>query len=84
MDTEYLKDRVQAMRTLHAGGNTTVLKFLLVYSVFQYFRYYFVNYRVQTHSITSSLADPGSGAFFLPLDPGWIKNQDPDWIRNSG
>ena len=22
--------------------------------------------------------DPGSGVPFLPLDPGWVKNQDPD------
>ena len=28
-------------------------------------------------TLNNSVADPGSGAF-LPLDPGWVKSQDPD------
>jgi hypothetical protein len=30
----------------------------------------------------NSVEDPGSGAFFNPLDPGWIKNQDPRAYNN--
>jgi hypothetical protein len=31
-----------------------------------------------THFSHINLADPGSGAFLTPLDPGWVNNQDPD------
>jgi hypothetical protein len=50
----------------------------------RFFRFYAGSrYRISAPTSSSlssifSVADPGSGKFFWPLDPGWVKSQNPD------